>query len=126
MDLGLPEGLPWEERRQKYSEKDLDEKLSYLQTPDGESFLDVKKRCQIFMENHLTGQEATQNIIIVSHGITIRVLTNLLLNRPDEDVNYLNWMENTSLTELILKRGIHACQITRLNDYSRLQELKTV
>ena len=125
MDLGLLEGMTWEERRQKYPEVDLNEKLSLLQAPCGESYQDVKKRCQTFIERHLAKKDEERNVIIVSHGITLRILTNLLLNRPDEDINLLNWMENTALTELIWENESNTYQIVRLNDYSHLGELKT-
>ena len=49
-----------------------------------------------------------------------------LLNRPDEDINLLNWMENTSLTELIWEKRSQTYQVVRLNDYSHLKELKTI
>ncbi len=125
MDLGLLEGMSWEERRQKYPEIDLDEKLSLLHTPGGESYEDVKRRCLTFIESRLKEIDNDSNIIIVSHGITLRVLTNLLLNRPDEDINHLNWMENTVLTELVRQNQSHTYQVIRLNDYSHLGELKT-
>lgn len=125
MDLGLLEGMSWEERRHNYPEVDLDEKLSLLQAPDGESYQDVKKRCQEFIENYLAKENDESCIVIVSHGITLRVLTNLLLNRPDDDVNFLNWMENTAITELIWEKEHHTYQIARLNDYSHLGKLKT-
>ena len=38
MDLGLLEGMTWEERRQKYPDEDLDKKLSLLQAPCGVSY----------------------------------------------------------------------------------------
>lgn len=125
MDLGLLEGMSWEERREKYPEVDLDKKLSLLQAPCGESFKDVKNRCKIFVEQYLEKEADEKNVIIVSHGITLRILTNFLLKRPDEDINFLNWMENTALTELILEEESHTCQLVRLNDYSHLRELKT-
>ncbi len=126
MDLGLLEGMTWEERRQKYPEIDLDKKLSLLQAPCGESYQDVKKRCKIFAEKYLEKEADEKNIIIVSHGITLRILTNFLLKRPDEDINFLNWMENTALTELILEKESHTYQLVRLNDYSHLGELQTI
>ena len=125
MDLGLLEGMTWEERRQKYPEVDLDQKLSLLQAPGGESYQDVKDRCKKFAEKYLVEEADGKNIIIVSHGITLRILTNFLLGRPDEDVNFLNWMENTALTELILDKESHTYKLTRLNDYSHLRELQT-
>lgn len=125
VDLGLLEGMSWEERHQRYPEVDLDEKLSQLKAPDGESFQDVKKRCRAFIEDHLKKKDEGENVVIVSHGITLRVLTNMLLNRPDDDVNCLNWMENTALTELIWEKEGRASQVVRLNDYSHLGELET-
>ena len=125
MDLGLLEGMTWEERRQKYPEVDLDKKLSLLQAPCGESYHDVKNRCKMFVEKYLEKEASEKSIIIVSHGITLRILTNILLKRPDEDINYLNWMENTALTELFLDKESHTYQLVRLNDYSHLGELQT-
>lgn len=54
------------------------------------------------------------------------ILTNFLLKRPDEDINFLNWMENTALTELILEKESHTYQLVRLNDYPHLRELQTI
>lgn len=125
VDLGLLEGMSWEERRQKYPEIDLDEKLSLLQAPDGESYQDVKKRCKTFIEDYLGEKGEEESVVIVSHGITLRVLTNMLLNRSDEDINFLNWMENTALTEIIWEKGGHVNEVVRLNDYSHLGELET-
>ena len=53
IDLGLLEGMTWEERRQKYPEVDLDKKLLILQAPCGESYQDVKNRCKMFAEKYL-------------------------------------------------------------------------
>ena len=126
MDLGLLEGMSWEERRQKYPATDLEKKLSLLQAPCGESFQDVKNRCKMFAEKYLEKEAEEKTIIIVSHGITLRILINFLLKRPDEDVNFLNWIENTALTELILEKESHTYHLVRLNDYSHLKELQTV
>lgn len=125
MDLGRLEGMSWEERRQNYPDIDLDEKLSSLKAPGGESYQDVKNRCQKFIDEFLENGDQTKDVIIVSHGITLRILTNLLLNRPDEDINFLNWMENTAFTELSRENGHHAYQVIRLSDHSHLGELKT-
>lgn len=126
MDLGLLEGMSWEERHLAYPEIDLDIKLSSLQAPCGESYQDVKKRCLHFIQEHLNDPDNDQNIIIVSHGITLRILTNLLLNRPDQDVNTLNWMENTALTKLIWDKENNTYQVLSLNDYAHLKELQTI
>lgn len=126
MDLGLLEGMTWEERRQKYPEVDLDKKLSLLQAPCGETYQDVKNRGKMFVEEYLEKEAGEKNIIIVSHGITLRILTNILLERPDEDLNFLNWMENTALTELFWEKESHTYQLVRLNDYTHLGELQTI
>ena len=107
MNLGLLEGMSWEDRRQKYPEVDLDKRLSLLMAPCGECYQDVKNRCQIFAEKYLAEKDNGQNIIIVSHGITLRVLTNFL-------------------TELIWEKRSQTYQVVRLNDYSHLKELKTI
>ena len=125
MDLGLLEGMTWEERRQKYPEIDLDKKLSLLRAPCGESYQDVKNRCQRFAEKHLEKESDEKSIIIVSHDITLRILTNVLLKRPDEDITFLNWMENTALTELFWEKESNTYKLVRLNDYSHLGELQT-
>lgn len=125
MDLGLLEGMSWEERRQKYPEVDLDKKLSQLQAPGGESYQEVKKRCKVFVEKYLEKEAEEKNILIVSHGITLRILTNFLLGRPDEDINFLNWMENTAVTEFVSEKESRTYQLARLNDYSHLRELQT-
>lgn len=126
MNLGLLEGMTWEERKQKYPEIDLDTRLSMLQAPRGESYQDVKNRCKMFVEKYLEKEDDERSVIIVSHGITLRILTNFLLKRPDEDINFLNWMENTALTELCGKKEGHTYQLVRLNDYSHLGELQTI
>lgn len=126
MNLGLLEGMTWEERLQKYPEIDLGKKLSLLQAPHGESYQDVKNRCKTFTEKYLEKETDEKNILIVSHGITLRILINFLLKRPDEDINFLNWLENTALTELILEKESHTYQLIRLNDYSHLKELQTI
>ena len=80
----------------------------------------------VITQSHcLKEMDDAHSIIIVSHGITLRILTNLLLNRPDSDVNDLNWMETTALTELVREKPGHTYRIVRLNDYSHLKELKT-
>lgn len=46
----------------------------------------------VITQSHcLKEMDDAHSVIVVSHGITLRILTNLLLNRPDSDVNDLNW-----------------------------------
>ncbi|MDO5154033.1 MAG: histidine phosphatase family protein [Eubacteriales bacterium] len=125
MDLGILEGMPYDEQLKKYPDIDWGKRLSVFHAPEGECYQDVKNRVQRFWNNCFSQFYEGENILIVSHGITLRVLTNLLLNRPDEDVNFLNWMENTARTVLAYDEEKCTFFIERLNDYAHLQELKT-
>lgn len=123
MDVGILEGMPFEEQAREYPDIDLSRGLSSLQTPEGESFQDVKNRVQRFIDGCLKEVHKEENVVIVSHGITLRVVTNLLLQRPDRDVDCLNWMENTAVTVLKFDEEKGCFLIERLNDNTHLQEL---
>lgn len=125
MDLGILEGLGFDEQARRYPEIDLGRRLSALCAPGGESYQDMKRRVQHFLDSCSAQLGEAENILIVSHGITLRVLTNLLLKRPDEDVDLLNWMENTALTVLNFNEQQGLFCVERLNDYAHLKELKT-
>lgn len=125
MDLGILEGMEFDEQSRQYPDIDLGRRLSLLHAPDGECYQDIKNRVQRFLDNYLERFYEEENILIVSHGITLRVLTNLLLQRPDEDVNLLNWMENTAQTVLTYDKETGVFRVERLNDYAHLRELNT-
>lgn len=127
MDLGILECVPFSELEEKYPDVDIATGLSFLKAPGGESYAELKLRLQRFWDQCLNDLQAkdVENLLIVSHGITLRALTNQLLKRPDTDVNVLNWMENTAQTVLIYDKDSCMCAIERLNDYSHLKELKT-
>ena len=59
----------------------MDEKhhLFKLQAPSGENYADVKARLISWIEQ----QDFTSDMLIISHGMTSRVLRALLLNMPD-------------------------------------------
>lgn len=124
MDLGILEGMPFEEQERNYPQVDLARGLSVLQAPGGESYPEIRRRVLRFLEQYGPSFDNQENVIICSHGITLRVLTNLLLQRPDEDVNILNWMENTAITILESEKGapfVPRC----INNYAHLQDLRT-
>lgn len=123
MDVGILEGMAFEEQARRYPDMDMSRGLSSIQTPEGESYQDIKNRVQRFLDEYLKEFHKEENVLIVSHGITLRVLTNLLLKRPDRDVDCLNWMENTAVTVLDFDKEKGCFLIERLNDYSHLQEL---
>lgn len=124
MDLGILEGMPFDEQVVKYPEIDLGGRLSCLYAPEGECFADIKERVACFCKSFVTATDS-ECVLIVSHGITLRVLTNILLNRPDKDIDYLNWFENTAQTVLSFDKDSQSFRVEKLNDYSHLKELGT-
>lgn len=122
MNLGKLEGLTWQERDSQYPEISIETGLSEAALPDGESYREIRDRCALFAEE-LAGIEDSAAVLIFSHGITLRVLTNVLLGRPDCDVNRLNWMENTAVTEIDYDAAGKTGKPVRINDYAHLQEL---
>jgi len=119
MDLGRLEGLTWEERSANYPAINIENALSDAILPGGEKYGDIRLRCVNFVQNSLSRQGVNKNILVVSHGITIRVLVNVLLNKADNCVNCINWPDNTAITELEWPCGADT-QIKRLNDRNHL------
>lgn len=76
--------------------------LSSMSLPGGESYQDVKNRLNRFINQELKTAElqAEGNILIVSHGITLRILINMLMKEVDEGVNKLHWADNTAITHI--------------------------
>lgn len=124
MDLGILEGMPFDEQSLRYPQVDMENRLSTFEAPEGECYQDVKQRVERFCSMHIAHSDA-EYILIVSHGITLRVLTNVLLQRPDEDINCLNWFENTAQTVLVSDGSSQSFRVEKLNDYSHLKELAT-
>lgn len=80
----------------------LVDSLSRMVLPGGESYQDVKNRLNRFIKQELKSSElkAKDNILIVSHGITLRILINMLMKGKDEEVNKLHWADNTAITHI--------------------------
>lgn len=78
--------------------------LSTMALPRGESYEDVKNRLSKFINQELINSdlEPGDNVLIVSHGITLRILINMLLERKDAEVNTLHWADNTAITHIQL------------------------
>jgi len=123
MDLGRLEGLTWEERAARYPGINIESELSGANLPGGEGFLDVKQRCNNFIKE-ISAYTYDDNILIVSHGITIRVLINCLLNKADHCVDYINWGDNTAITEIEWSPYNNIRKLNRLNDVSHLSDLR--
>jgi len=122
MDLGDVEGLTWAERTEMYPHIDIDNSLSNADFPKGEKYEHIKRRCRIFIEEHLSALEDDAYVLIVTHGITARVLTNLVLGNSDNHVNNLNWLDNTSFTVIDFDCVDGVGQLVRLNDRTHLTE----
>ena len=122
MNLGELEGLTWDESSKNYPHIDAANFLSSADFPRGERYEDVKARCDGFITNCLSVLEENAYVLIVTHGITARVLTNTLLGRPVSHVNYLNWLDNTSFTEIDFDSKKGAGYLKRLNDRQHLTE----
>lgn len=123
MHQGDLEGMTWTERMAKYAHVKTDVALSEVAIPGGESFQDVKKRSLHFAETYLSGLEDDAVVLVFSHGLALRIIINTLLGRPDEDVNRLNWFENTAISELEYDKKTKNGTYQRLNDFSHLKEL---
>ena len=122
MNLGLLEGLTWDERNINYPGINIENALSGAVMPDGEKYQDVKLRCADFIQSNLVKKYKGKNILIVSHGITIRVLINVLLNKADYCVNYINWPDNTAITETEWSSRSNTWTLRRLNDRRHLKD----
>jgi len=122
MDLGEVEGLTWAERTTKYPHIDIDNLLSDADFPKGEKYENIKARCSIFIKKYLSILEEDAYVLIVTHGITARVLTNLILDKIDSHINYLNWLDNTSFTVIDFDSKSGVGNLIRLNDRTHLIE----
>jgi len=100
MFLGKIEGLTWEEQSERYPNADTASGLSKAVIPEGENLEALIKRCNIFIEEKLKPIGISGNILIVSHGITKRALINCLLEKPSHYVDYINWADNTAISEI--------------------------
>jgi len=120
MELGLIEGLTWEEKATLYPGVNFEDRLSRISIPGGEAFGDVKARALGFMERLCPDDEG--DVLVVSHGITIRVLVNCLLGKEDHCVDRLHWADNASVTEIVVKPPSDAA-LKRLNHRGHLTAL---
>jgi len=120
MNLGVLEGLTWEEVSQKYPQIDTGSALSTALIPQGESFACVQNRCRSFIVNTLSGLSADACVLIVTHGITKRVLINSLLDKLPEHVDHLSWCDNTSYS--IIEISSENTRLLHLNERQHLVE----
>lgn len=120
MNLGVLEGLTWEEVAQNFPQIDTGRALSTISIPMGESYDCVQSRCQSFIANSLSGLPEDACVLIVTHGITKRILVNSLLNKLPECVDHLNWCDNTSYS--IIEISPENVRLLHLNERQHLAE----
>ncbi|MDR7871453.1 MAG: histidine phosphatase family protein [Tissierellaceae bacterium] len=95
--FGSWEGMEIQTIRQKYS----DEFDTYLNRPhlykpiDGESFEEVYRRVENALDKILSMD--AENILIVSHGVTIKVLTSIIKGIPMEELYKIPVQMGTAL-----------------------------
>ena len=68
--------------------------------PDGEQYTEIESRCKRFYDEYLTKCEHASFVLVVTHGITCRVLINALLSENAAYVKYIDWVDNTAITEI--------------------------
>ncbi len=114
LNFGKWEGLTWEQINSTYPE----ESNLWLQDPyrhpppEGESLVEMRKRTNRFLKRRLkTGQtdETGKNILIISHGGTIRLLLMQLLSLDPPE--FWNINIGTASISLLKKSENHFCSI---------------
>ncbi|MFH1759256.1 MAG: histidine phosphatase family protein [Patescibacteria group bacterium] len=95
-NCGIFNGKLWQERDAFY-QNNL-EKLTKA-PPNGENFLDVKKRMVAFLID-INNNHIGENLLIISHGNPLRILQWATLNLPNAnlfaDMRVLKWKSNIS------------------------------
>jgi len=118
ISLGKLGNMTWQQRQKLYPGVDLSAALSKVNSPDGESFEKVLRRCNDFIKNKLELRGMGENILVVCHGVVKRVLINSLLEKPSHYVDYINWADNTAVTEIDWKNK----KLLKLNDRKHLTD----
>jgi probable phosphoglycerate mutase len=117
MELGELEGLTLAEQNARYPGVDIDRALSRTDLPGGETYQSVYARCKQFLDS--LAIHAHDNVLIATHGITMRVLINCILNKPDASVDYINWSDNAAITEIVFHLD-NTRELKRLGDRQHL------
>lgn len=99
LSVKMWEGKTFDEVKKNYP-KDLYRYLKephLYQPPEGENYFDLMKRAQRFLDE--LAEKDHQNVLVVSHGVTINALLNVMEGIPVEDF----WLKPLVLgTELSL------------------------
>lgn len=104
--FGKWEGMEMEELLEKYSDEFniyLNKPHLYKPTLDGESYEDIFKRVRASLEEIL--QSKGENILIVSHGVTVKIMTSIIKNIPLENLYTIGINRGTALNICEVKDG---------------------
>ncbi len=72
--------------------------------PGGESVNDIKKRI-VYFSNKILKKHSGKSVLIVSHGVALRILIGSFLGTPPEQFTKLR-MKNAALTIIEISKGI--------------------
>lgn len=96
--FGKWEGMEMHDLQDRYG-KEFD---TYLNSPQlyqpiegGESYQDIYKRVEDSLERILNNKG--ENVLIVSHGVTIKILTSIIKNIPLEEISKIQIHRGTAL-----------------------------
>ena len=86
-DFGIFEGLTYKEIKEKYPQElaRWNKEFSTYQIPEGESFLDVRRRVEAFLKDIPSGEEnKSEKMLVTAHKGTLGHLLAAMLKLPPE------------------------------------------
>jgi len=124
---GVIEGLPWKELPVKYPEYARQWNLAphEFAPENGESMSSVYER-GFNTVLKIAQQEVGKTVAVVSHGCVIRNLICRAMNLPLDQLNTVDWCDNTGVTLLQFDDEFN-CELVFFNDASHLSyEISTL
>lgn len=115
------EAKPWSYFEETYSQKYYEWKNEphKFVAPDGESMVEVYNRAKATL-NEIVKQNEGKTVVLTSHGCTIRNIFCILKGKPVEDINNINWVENTGVT--LVRIDENGVEFVFENDLTHLPE----
>lgn len=120
-DQGVFHNLPakeWYYHLIKLKEKDVD--LLNYRPEGGETLLETEKRAQKFIDLLKQKHKQKEHILIVSHGMFLRLFILRLMKLPIEEIKYFD-IHNASLSEFELDKNFNVKDF-EIDDYKHLLE----
>ncbi|HPC37739.1 MAG TPA: alpha-ribazole phosphatase [Exilispira sp.] len=99
INFGVWEGYYWEDIKIEYKDflKRWENDLENIPVPEGESYGQVQKRVYKAFNQIISKHDRSSNIIIVSHGVSIKVLIAKILDIPIRNLRKFS-MDNASIS----------------------------